>query len=42
MWVGSDQVRFYELEGDELTIRSAPIEARGMEWVIYVVWNRPR
>jgi hypothetical protein len=41
-WEGSDQVRYYELSGDTLTIRSAPIAAKGTDWVVYVVWIRHR
>jgi hypothetical protein len=39
-WEGSEQVRYYELVGDTLTIRSAPIPARGTEWVVHLVWKR--
>ena len=39
-WEGSAQVRYFELEGDSLRIRSAPIPARGTEWTVYVVWSR--
>jgi Lipocalin-like domain len=39
-WVGDDHMRYYDLDGDTLTIRSAPIAARGTEWVVYVVWTR--
>lgn len=39
-WEGTDQVRFYEIEGEKLTIRSAPIPARGTEWIVTVVWTR--
>lgn len=39
-WVGSEQVRFFDIAGDTLTIRSAPMKVRGAEWVIYVVWTK--
>lgn len=39
-WVGTDQVRHFELDGDSLRIASAPIHAMGKNWVIHVVWQR--
>jgi hypothetical protein len=41
-WEGSEQVRHFDLHQDTLRIRSAPIAARGTEWVVYVVWTRRR
>jgi len=32
-WTGSEQVRFYELQGDKLTIRSAPMFAHSLRRV---------
>ena len=39
---GTDQVRFYKLEGDTLTIRTAPIKSPidGREGVGILVWEK--
>ncbi len=39
-WVGVDQVRFYELSGNRLTLRTPPLIIRGAEAVGYLVWQR--
>jgi hypothetical protein len=39
-WVGSDQLRHFQLEGDSLRISSAPMHSMGKDWVIHVVWDR--
>jgi lipocalin-like protein len=41
-WTGTDQVRFFELEGDKLTI-TAPVDAiNGLESTSVLVWERER
>ncbi len=39
-WVGVDQVRFYELSHNQLTLRTPPLTIRGMDTVGYLVWQR--
>ena len=39
-WVGTDQHRFAELEGDTLTLSSAPGPLRGKQGVGRLVWKR--
>lgn len=41
-WTGTDQVRFFTLDGDTLTIRSAPDKSSidGREGVGVIVWQR--
>lgn len=39
-WVGVDQVRFYELNGNQLTLRTPPLMIGGSEAVGYLVWER--
>jgi hypothetical protein len=36
-WVGTDQVRFYEISGDTLRISAPPIMAHGDEWIFEAV-----
>jgi hypothetical protein len=40
-WEGSEQVRFFRIEADRLTIETVPIQFRGSEWVIRVLFARP-
>jgi hypothetical protein len=42
MWTGTDQVRFFKLEGDTLTIKMAPNKnpIDGREGVAIVVWQK--
>jgi lipocalin-like protein len=41
-WTGTDQVRFFELQGDKLTI-TAPVDAiNGLESTSVLVWERER
>jgi len=40
-WIGAEQVRFAELDGDRLTVRTAPITAEGRS-VHLLVWERAR
>src|SRR5215510_9204669 len=37
-WVGTDQVRYCEMEGRRLTLRTAPLNGR--EAVLVAVWER--
>jgi hypothetical protein len=39
-WTGTDQLRFYGLEGDRLILRSAPFRHAGKEWVFTLIWSR--
>ena len=39
-WTGGEQIRFYELHGDELILSTKPFQARGKEVTAHVVWRR--
>lgn len=39
-WVGVDQKRFFQLAGNELTLRTVPLLLAGQEVVGYLVWRR--
>jgi hypothetical protein len=41
-WTGTDQVRFFKLEGDSLTITTAPQKnaISGIEYIAILVWER--
>ncbi len=39
-WEGTDQVRHVELDGARLRIITPPIFIRGVEWTIYLSWER--
>jgi len=40
-WTGKDQVRFYKLDGDTLTITTAPLTAfSGEEVEVVLVWKK--
>jgi len=40
-WTGTDQVRFYKLDGDTLTITTAPLTAfSGEEVEVVLVWKK--
>jgi hypothetical protein len=39
-WVGSDQVRFFELSGDRLTLRAPPIQLGGTALTSLLIWDR--
>ncbi|MSR13421.1 MAG: lipocalin-like domain-containing protein [Gammaproteobacteria bacterium] len=41
-WLGGDQVRFYELAGDTLTLTSKAFPAHGTQVTPHVVWQRVR
>ena len=39
-WTGGQQMRFYELKGDELVLTTKPFHAQGTEVTAHVVWHR--
>ncbi len=39
-WSGTDQTRIFELSGDELIIRTAPMTIEGMEQTAQLIWRR--
>jgi hypothetical protein len=39
-WEGTDQMRFFELSGDQLHLRTTPYMGYGKEWVWCLVWER--
>ena len=39
-WIGVDQKRFYQLTGNQLTLRTPPLLIRGEQVVGYLVWER--
>jgi hypothetical protein len=39
-WVGTDQVRYFELSDGELRIATPPILHAGKEWTIHVLFRR--
>jgi len=39
-YVGTDQKRFYEIEGNRLVLRTPPERAGGVDVVYYVTWER--
>jgi lipocalin-like protein len=39
-WVGSEQRRFFALEGDRLTLTTPPIQSQGGKSVFRLVWQR--
>ena len=39
-WVNTEQVRFFELQGDRLTLRTPPLPFRGVRQIFEVVWER--
>ncbi len=41
-WLGGDQIRFYELNGDTLTLTSKSFTAHGTQVTPHVVWQRVR
>jgi Lipocalin-like domain len=41
-WLGGDQVRFYELNGDTLTLTSKSFAAHGTQVTPHVVWRHVR
>ncbi len=41
-WVGVDQVRFFELVANRLTLRTPPLLMRGKEAVGYLVWEKTK
>ena len=41
-WVGGDQVRYFRLDGDRLTITTPPIRIGGEDSTTVLVWERAR
>ncbi len=41
-YIGSDQLRFYEISGDKLVLKTPPERAGGEDIVYYVTWERER
>jgi hypothetical protein len=41
-WVGVDQMRFFEFDGNRLTLRTLPLMIGGAEAVGYLVWERTK
>jgi hypothetical protein len=39
-WVGGQQVRFAELEGNQLSLSTPPIPSGGKVWKFYLIWTR--
>ena len=39
-WVGVDQVRLWELEGNRLTLSTPPLLIRGLQQTAHLVWER--
>lgn len=39
-WIGSEQDRFFELNGPTLKIATAPYERNGKEWVSTLIWEK--
>jgi hypothetical protein len=39
-WVGVDQVRIWELEGNRLTLSTPPLLIRGVQQTAHLVWER--
>jgi hypothetical protein len=39
-WTGGDQVRYFHLQGDRLTLRTPPMFVGGVELVSTLVWER--
>ena len=38
-WEGTDQLRFFRLSGNQLTLNTPPILAWGKEWVLCLIWE---
>jgi|SRR5579859_2734889 len=39
-WSGVDQERFFEISGDQLTLRTAPMTMEGVERTAHLIWHR--
>lgn len=39
-WLGVDQVRFWQLEGNRLTLSTPPMLVRGLQQTGHLVWER--
>ena len=38
-WEGTEQVRFFKLSGNQLTLNTPPIMAWGKEWIVSLIWE---
>ncbi len=38
-WEGTDQLRFFKLSENQLTLNTLPILAWGKEWVVCLIWE---
>ena len=38
-WEGTDQLRFFKLSGNQLTLNTPPILAWGKEWIVSLIWE---
>jgi len=41
-WVGGDQIRFYELDGDRITFKTPPMKVGDIQVTGVLVWERIR
>jgi len=39
-WIGHENIRYYEIEGDRMTLKTPPFLVAGNEIVGVLVWNR--
>jgi hypothetical protein len=39
-WEGTTQIRYFQLEGERLSLRTPPIAALGQAWILDLVWQR--
>ena len=38
-WEGTEQLRFFKLSGNQLTLNTPPILAWGKEWIFSLIWK---
>ena len=41
-WTGQDQIRFYQFEGDRLTLSTPPMLVDGLEQTAQLIWQRAK
>jgi len=39
-WVGMDQLRYFEFNNEQLTLRTPPLPIRGQMWTMTLVWDK--
>ena len=39
-WEGTEQLRYFKLSGNQLTLNTPPIMAWGKEWIVSLIWER--